>query len=46
MKRLTPSDVLRYRHVRPIPPHHKLRTAKKPGDFELTPTGVHRHDPA
>jgi hypothetical protein len=29
---------------KPIPPVEKLRTVKRPGDRELTPTGMHVHE--
>lgn len=37
-------DALALRARPPLPPHHKLRCAKRPGDRELIPGGgVHVH---
>jgi hypothetical protein len=34
---------LKAKGIKPIPPAHKLRTVKRPGDIEQTPTGWHIH---
>lgn len=43
-KRTSYRDALALRARPPLPPHHKLRSAKRPGDRELLPVaGVYVH---